>query len=251
MKPGEAERKRLTVKQTEQIGFSKGLRDGFPICLGYFSVSFAFGIAVVNAGFPAWIAVLISATNLTSAGQLAGLTVMAGAGSLIEMAMTQLVINLRYALMSFSLTQKLSSHFRLLDRLLVSFVVTDEIFAVAASQPGEVSRGYMFGLALTPFFGWTGGTLLGGVAGGLLPAAAVSALGIAIYGMFIAIIVPAVKASHPVLGVVGVSVALSCVLHYVPGLRNLSEGFVIIISAVAASLLGAYFWPVRQEDSHE
>ena len=126
------------MTQTE-LSFQKGLKDGFPICLGYLSVSFAFGISVVAAGFPAWTALLISATNLTSAGQLAGLTIMTAGGGMLEMAMTQLVINLRYGLMSFSLTQKLSDRFGLLDRLLTSFVITDEIFAVAASKPGEVS----------------------------------------------------------------------------------------------------------------
>lgn len=241
------------MKQEHQIStsFSQGLRDGFPICLGYLSVSFAFGIAVVGANLPPWIAVLISTTNLTSAGQLAGLTVLTGGGSFIEMAMTQLVINLRYALMSFSLTQKLSSRFHLLDRLAVSFVVTDEIFAVAASHPGEVSRRYMLGLAITPYFGWATGTFLGAVAGGILPTSVVSALGIAIYGMFIAIVVPEIKRFKNVLGVVGVAVILSCILHYTPFLNQLSEGFMIIISAVAASLMGAFLWPVHQVDEED
>ena len=224
--------------------FGKGLRDGIPICLGYFSVSFAFGIAVVSAGYPAWIAVLISASNLTSAGQLAGLTVLASGGGWIEMAMTQLVINLRYALMSFSLTQKLSGKFRTVDRLLASYVVTDEIFAVAVSQPGEVSRRYLFGLALTPFWGWTLGTLTGAAAGGILPASVVSALGIAIYGMFIAIVVPQAQQYANVRKVVLLAILASCVLHFVPLLASLSDGFCIIMSAVAASLAGAWLWPV-------
>ena len=224
--------------------FGQGLRDGVPICLGYFSVSFAFGIAVVGAGYPAWIAVLISASNLTSAGQLAGLTVMAAGGGWIEMAMTQLVINLRYALMSFSLTQKLSGRFRTIDRLLASFVVTDEIFAVAVSQPGEVSRRYLFGLALTPFWGWTLGTLTGAVAGGILPASVVSALGIAIYGMFIAIVVPAAQKYANVRRVVLIAILVSCGLHFAPVLQSLSGGFCIIVSAVFASLVGAWLWPV-------
>lgn len=227
-------------------GFYKGLRDGFPICLGYLSVSFAFGIAVVGAGLPAWTAVLISMTNVTSAGQLAGLTVIAGGGSLIEMALTQLVINLRYALMSFSLTQKLSPRFHLPSRLAVSFMVTDEIFAVAASQPGEVSRRYMLGLSLAPYLGWAGGTLVGAVAGGVLPSSVVSALGVAIYGMFIAIVIPAAKRFKNVLGVAGAAVVVSCLFHFTPGLCRLSDGFIIIISAVAASLFGALLWPMRE-----
>ncbi len=228
--------------------FRQGLRHGFPICLGYLSVSFAFGIAVVNAGFAPWVAVLISMTNLTSAGQLAGLTVMAAGGGLLEMAMTQLVINLRYALMSFSLTQKLSERFRLPDKLLASYVVTDEIFAVIASSPGQISRQYMLGLAITPFFGWTLGTLLGAVAGGILPASVLSPLGIAIYGMFVAIVVPEAKKHANVLAVVAMAILLSCTFHYIPGLRDLSQGFVIIVCAVAASLAGAALWPVQNHE---
>ncbi len=231
--------------------FGKGLKDGIPICLGYFSVSFAFGIAVVEAGFPYWVAVLISATNLTSAGQLAGLTVMAAGGGLIEMAMTQLVINIRYALMSFSLTQKLSEKFRTPDRLAASFVITDEIFGVAISNPGKISRRYMLGLALTPFIGWVSGTLLGSVAGEVLPKLLVSSLGVAIYGMFIAIVVPEVKRFHKMFWIVGTAVLVSCILHYVPICSNLSEGFIIIISAVSASLLGAYLWPINVEQEGE
>lgn len=231
--------------------FAQGVRDGFPICLGYLSVSFAFGITVVAAGFPPWIAVVISASNLTSAGQLAGLTVMSAGGSVIEMAMTQLVINLRYALMSFSLTQKLSNRFRLLDRLLTSFVVTDEIFAVAVSHPGEVSRKYMLGLAITPFCGWTLGTLLGAVAGGILPQSVVSALGIAIYGMFIAIVTPEASKFKNVLWVVVTAICLSCAMHWLPVLKNLSDGFIIIVSAVAASLLGALRWPMQTTETEQ
>lgn len=241
------------MKQQNQLpgSFAQGLQDGFPICLGYLSVSFAFGITVVGAGFPPWMAVLISATNLTSAGQLAGLTVLSAGGSFMEMAMTQLVINLRYALMSFSLTQKLSQKFRLLDRLIASFVVTDEIFAVAVSHPGEVSRKYLFGLALTPFCGWTLGTLLGSVAGGILPPLVVSALGIAIYGMFIAIVVPEAKRFKNVLAVVAAAVVLSGVLHGAPLFAGLSEGFKIIISAMIASFAGARLWPMQQKEEAE
>lgn len=231
------------MEQAPQQSFQKGLKDGLPICLGYFAVSFAFGITVVGAGFPAWLAVLISATNLTSAGQLAGLTVITAGGGFAEMAMTQLIINLRYALMSFSLTQKLSARFGTIDRLLASFVVTDEIFAVASSQPGEISRRYLFGLAVSPFGGWVLGTLVGAAAGAVLPEMVVSALGIAIYGMFVAIVVPPIKKSRRVLAVVAIAASVSCLLKWVPVFAGLSEGFRIIISAALASLVGAALWP--------
>ena len=130
--------------------FSEGVKDGIPIGLGYLSVSFAFGILAVGAGLDIWQAVIISMTNLTSAGQLAAVPIIAGFGSLAELASTQLVINMRYALMSVSLSQKLGENVRLRDRFLIAFCNTDEIFAVASGKDGSVGRHYMLGLALTP-----------------------------------------------------------------------------------------------------
>ena len=144
--------------------FLRGIRHGIPIALGYLSVSFTFGMKAVGDGMTPLQALLISATNLTSAGQFAGLPLMTGGASLIEMALTQVVINLRYALMSLSLGQRLDGTMNTLSRLLFSFANTDEIFAVASSQPEKVGRNYLFGLILTPYFGWTVGTLLGAVA---------------------------------------------------------------------------------------
>ena len=225
--------------------FRQGVKDGFPICLGYLSVSFAFGITVVTCGFSPWVAVLISMSNLTSAGQLAGVTVMAAGGSLIEMAMTQLVINIRYALMSFALSQKLSDKFTLADRFLASFVITDEIYAVAASSEKQVEKGYMLGLSIIPAAGWVLGTALGSLAGGILPAGVISALGIAIYGMFIAIIVPQALRFRPVLVVVLTAIMIRCLFSVIPGLSALSEGFKIIVSAVVSSFAGALLYPVQ------
>ena len=150
--------------------FRRGFLDGVPIGLGYFSVSIAFGILCAVNGMDLRATVLISMTNLTSAGQLAGAGVIFGGGTLLEMALTQLVINLRYALMSISLSQKLHKSVRFADRLWVSFFITDEIFAVSASKPGEVGRRYFIGVAVVPYLGWALGTLAGAVAGG--PAAA-------------------------------------------------------------------------------
>ena len=181
--------------------FRRGFLDGVPIGLGYFSVSIAFGILCAVNGMDIRATVLISMTNLTSAGQLAGAGVIFGGGTLLEMALTQLVINLRYALMSISLSQKLHKSVRFADRLWVSFFITDEIFAVSASKPGEVGRRYFMGVAIAPYLGWALGTLAGAVAGGLLPQSVQSAMGVALYGMFVAIVVPAAKAHRPVLGV--------------------------------------------------
>ena len=227
--------------------FRKGIRHGIPIALGYLSVSFAFGMKAVGDGLTWLQAVLISATNLTSAGQMAGLPLMLGGASLYEMALTQLTINLRYGLMGLSLGRKLDDSMGTLQRLIFSFANTDEIFAVASSQPGKVGKHYLYGLMLTPFLGWTLGTLLGGVAGTVLPAFVRSALGIAIYGMFLAIILPPAREKKPIRMVVLMSVALSLCFHYLPGLNQVSSGFVIIICAVAAAAAGAALFPVEEE----
>lgn len=231
----------------KQNSFFKGIVDGLPICFGYISVAFAFGIFALSNGLSAFEAVLISMTNVTSAGQLAAVPIMMSGGTLFEMAVSQFVINLRYSLMSVSISQKISKHFKLPEKLICAFVVTDEVFAVASSQKGELGRGYMFGLILTPYFGWSVGTLLGAVAGNLLPAVVISSLGIAIYGMFIAIVVPVAKENRSMLICVIFAIALSCLFKYVPVLSKVPSGFVIIICAVAASALAALLFPVNTE----
>ena len=140
----------------EVKSFKMGLRDGIPICLGYISVSFAFGIFAVGSGLSVLEATLISLLNVTSAGQLAAVPIIAAGGSYIELMLTQLVINLRYSLMSVSLSQKLGESVRLRDRFLMAFANTDEIFAVSYSKEGTVGRRYFYGLMLTPILGWTG-----------------------------------------------------------------------------------------------
>ena len=231
--------------------FKQGIRHGVPIALGYVSVSFTFGMKAVADGLTAWEAVLISMTNLTSAGQFAALPLMLSGASLVELALTQLIINLRYALMSLSLSQNLDSSMTTPHRLLFSFANTDEIFAVASSQPEKVGKFYLYGLMLTPFLGWAGGTLLGAVAGTLLPAFFRSALGIAIYGMFLAIVLPPAKKSSPVRLVVLLAVALSLCMRYVPFLQGISSGFAIILCAVIASAVGAALHPLDAAEAKE
>lgn len=228
--------------------YKRGLRHGVPIALGYLSVSFAFGIQATSLGLSPLQAMMISFFNVTSAGQLAGLQLMAAGAGLTEMALTQLTINLRYALMSLSLGQKLDGSMTLPHRLLLSFCNTDEVFAVASQQPGKIGRAYLYGLTNGPFVGWVSGTLIGALAGGLLPKAVTDALGIAIYGMFIAIILPPFRRSCEVRTVIAVSVALSCLLTLVPVFHFISDGFRIILCAVAASALGAWLMPRPAED---
>ncbi len=226
--------------------FLKGIRHGIPIALGYISVSFGFGILAVGLGLPVWGAVLISATNLTSAGQAAGVEVIAATGTIVEMILTQFVINLRYALMGFSLTQKLDHTFNTPKRLLLSFGITDEAFAVASSQKGKISASYMAGLITLPIIGWSIGTFLGAYAGQIMPKMIASAMGILLYGMFLAIFVPVSRKDKRVLTVVLIAALCSIVFKFL--LTFVSSGFAIILSALTASLIGAIFFPVEEED---
>lgn len=230
------------------MDFKRGIKDGIPIAIGYLPVSFGFGIMVVREGFSVFTAVLISMTNLTSAGQVAGLAVIAAFGTYTEMALTQLVINIRYALMSISLSQKLDKSFTTIHRFITSFGITDEIFAVAASKPVDINKNYMYGLIITPFLGWSTGTVMGAVAGNILPADIKAALGIAIYGMFLAIILPSARESSGVLFAVAVSAVISCIIRYVPVFRFITNGFSIIICAVIAAVLAALLFPVKEAD---
>lgn len=229
--------------------YLKGLRHGVPIAIGYLSVSFAFGIQATNAGLTSLQAILISLMNVTSAGQLAGLNLMISGAGMIEMALTQLTINLRYALMSLSLSQKLDKTMTLPHRMLLSFCNTDEVFVVASQQPGKVGRAYLYGLTNGPFFGWVLGTALGALAGGLLPENVSAALGIAIYGMFIAIVLPPFRRNKEVRIVLLISVAMSCIISLVPLFQFISGGFRIILCAITASAIGAWLMPMPDEEN--
>ncbi len=227
--------------------FLTGIKDGIPICLGYLSVSFAFGIFATESGLSIIQALLVSMTNVTSAGQLAAVPIMTMGGTLLELAVSQLVINLRYALMSVSLSQKLADNVHLYDRFLISFVNTDEVFGVASGKQGLVGRRYLYGLILTPYLGWSLGTLLGAGAGNILPQSVVSALGIAIYAMFVAIVTPEMKKNSKTALCVLFAVVLSCVFTYMPFFKDVPSGFKVIICAGIASLLFAYFAPIEKE----
>ena len=232
----------------ENNSFFKGIIDGLPICFGYLSVSFAFGIFATGQGLSILEAVMMSMTNLTSAGQLAAVPIIATGGGLIELALTQFVINIRYSLMSVSLSQKLGKSVRLLDRFIIAFGNTDEVFAVASGKKGTVGKRYLYGLIMTPFLGWSLGTLLGAAAGNILPQLVISSLGVAIYGMFIAIVVPVIREEKNTALCVILAIALSCIFYYMPWLKGIPSGFVIIICSVVASAVFAYLAPVTEEE---
>ncbi len=231
------------------MNYTYGLKKGIPIALGYLSVSFGFGISAVEKGIAPLGAVLISLFNLTSAGQVAGVTVMAAMGTVMEMIASQIVINLRYSLMGIALTQKLSEGFGFFKKLVASFGITDEVFVVASSEKCEVTPSYMYGLMTLPILGWTLGTFLGAFSGSVLPAGIREALGLAIYSMFVAIIVPPARDSKPVALTVLASSLISSLHYYVPYLKeHISGGFAIIICALISSLTVAKLCPVKETE---
>lgn len=229
--------------------FFRGMSHGIPIALGYLSVSFGFGIKAVSVGLSVFSATAISATNLTSAGQAAGVDIIAAGGTLIEMILVQLTINIRYSLMALSLSQKLDGKFSLPHRLAASYGITDEIFAVCSAQKQKLTPAYMYGIILIAAVGWVTGTALGATAGQLLPESVSSALGIVLYGMFMAIIIPPARKQLNVLLVVVVSALASIMFRYV--LTAVSSGFAVIISAVIASVIGALFFPVKDTEENK
>ena len=238
-------------KNFSELKFKTGVKDGLPIGLGYLTVSFAFGVQASILNVPIWIAVLISMTNLTSAGQLAGLGIVAVSGSFIEIIITQLVINSRYFLMSTLLSQKTDDSFTFKHRLLTSVAITDEIFAIAVGKPKTISKNYFYGLALLPYVGWTLGTLIGATAGQMLPAFIISALGIALYAMFIAIIVPPAMKSLGTFLAIALSAGISCAFYFIPYLNHISSGFAIIVSALISACVIAYFFPIKKEEKND
>ena len=224
--------------------FLSGMRDGIPIALGYFAVSFSFGILAVSGGLSPWEAGLISLTNLTSAGQFAGLEVIVAGGTYLELMLTQLVINLRYLLMSFSLSQKLRMDEPHFHRLILAFGITDEIFGISIGQKDKVSAFYHYGAMCVAIPGWTLGTVVGAIFGNILPAIVVNALSIALYGMFIAIVIPPAKQDKNVLSAVIVAMAAGLLFSVVPYLRDISSGFSIIIITVSISAIMALAAPL-------
>ena len=229
--------------------YRTGVNRGLPVGMGYFSVSFGFGAMAVAQGVSAANATLISATNLTSAGQFAGLTLIVAAATLWEMVLTMLVINSRYSLMSLALSQRMGEKIGVLPRLLIAFFNTDEIFALAMAREVPLTVPFMLGLGTLPIIGWTCGTLSGALAGSVLPADIRAALGVMLYGMFIAIVVPPAKKEKEILASVILALVLSSLFAWVPVLQKISAGISIVICTVAAAAVCAWLFPVKEEEA--
>lgn len=233
----------------KKLTFLDGLKHGLPVCFAYIAVSFTFGLVATQNGLPVWLATVISATNLTSAGQFAGVELIISMASYVEIALAVFVINARYMLMSLSLSQQLSSDVKGFKRFIMSLFVTDEIFAIASTAKERLNFAYFMGLSATPYFGWVIGTLSGGLIRGVLPSALSAAMGIALYCMFIAIIIPPAKKSKPILLCVSLGAILSCLMTY--GLPNLSMGFSVVISSCIAAFTTAVLFPIHKTENRD
>ena len=230
--------------------FLRGAKNGIPIGLGYLSVSVSFGLLAVSLGMPVWFALLVSMTNLTSAGQFSGVNMIASGASIPALAITQFVINIRYSLMSVSLSQKTGKSMTLLNRLFCGFFITDENFAVAYKED-KVEAAYIYGLGLVAATGWTVGTLIGAVFGSLLPEFLLKPLSAALYAMFIAIVIPEAKKSKGVVVAIIIAIVLNCILRFIPLTSGIGDGMNMIIAAVIAAAVAAIIFPQKTETEGE
>lgn len=241
-----SEKKRINKEQ-----FKSGLRSGIPVGLGYFFVSFTLGIAAKKTGLSSIQAALMSLSIHASAGELAALGIIAAGAGYWEMALTEIIVNLRYLLMSCSLSQKLSPNMRFFHRFFLAFDITDEIFAVSVSRPGKLNPFFTYGMMTVASPGWVIGTFLGALAGGILPAVVIGSMSIALYGMFMSVVIPPSKHDKIIAGVVIASMLLSGLFAVIPVIKNISSGFKIIILTVLISAAVALLFPVKEDDKKE
>ncbi len=228
--------------------FRKGLRDGFPICMGYFAVSFALGITARKIGMNAVQSFALSAGMVASAGEYAALELIATSAGVVEMIATCIVVNLRYFLMSCALTQKLSKDLPFYHRFFLAYCVTDEIFGLSVAVDGYLTPAYTYGITLISVAGWTLGTVLGVLVGNILPAFIVNALGVSLYGMFLAIIIPPARRNHFIAGLVTISMLTSGLFAITPILSSISIGFKVIILTLVIAGIAATIHPIEVEE---
>ena len=230
--------------------WKNGVKNGIPIAMGYFAVAFTFGILAKQAGLNPFEALLMSVTNLTSAGQFAGLTLIASAATIVEIAVTQLIINSRYFLMSFALSQKIDPKTPVFHRIFMAYGITDEVFGVSVAVPGKLNPYYVYGVMSAAVPGWALGTLFGVISGNILPERLISALSIALFGMLLAVIIPPAKANKIIAGLIVISMVLSLVFADLPILASISSGVKIIILTILIAGIAAFVFPVK-ENNHE
>lgn len=244
-----------TARQAERLvnvrEFKSGVHHGIPVGLGYFFVSFTLGIAAKKTGLSAIQAAIMSLSIHASAGEFAALGIIAAGAGYWEMALTEIIVNLRYLLMSCSLSQKLSGGMRFFHRFLLAFDITDEIFAVSVTRPGKLNPFFTYGMMVIASPGWVLGTFVGAAAGGVLPAVVTGAMSIALYGMFISVIIPPARRDKVIAGVVIASMLFGAAFAMIPVIRDISSGFKIIILTVVISAAAALLFPVKEENGEK
>lgn len=226
-----------------------GLKKGIPVALAYFAVSFAFGVMMKNGGMSPLVLLIMSLISFSSAGELAGAELILHVASYFELFITIILINLRYALMSLSLSQKIDPKTPWWKRILMSFGIADELYAITITEKKEINLSYILGLATLPFIAWAFGTFLGSLGASLFPEKILIALNFALYSMFIAIIIPDCKKNYKVLIVILIAISLSCMFYYVPYIKEIGLGFKIVLSTIIACLVGAIFFKVKDEEN--
>lgn len=230
-----------------KIWYRRGLRDGLPIAVGYFAVAFTLGIAAKKAGLTAFEAGLASALTNASAGGYAGFTLIAASAGYLEVALTELIVNARYLLMSCALSQKLPPDTPLLHRILVAFDITDEIFGISVSVTGTLNPFYNYGAMTVAIPGWALGTAAGVIAGNVIPESLLNALSVGLYGMFLAIIIPPARKNKVIAALILISMLMSLLFSKLPPLSSLSSGVRIIIITASVSLAAAVLFPVKED----
>lgn len=229
--------------------FLKGMRVGIPISLGYFAVAIALGISARQAGIPSVAAAITSLLINASAGEHVGFSLIGAGASFIEVTVMEAIANARYLLMSAALSQKLKPDVGIFQRLLLGFTVTDEIFGVSIGLPVALDPCFTYGAFCVATAGWTSGTFVGAVLGGVLPTFVLSALGVGLFGMFISVFIPEAKRNRVVAVLVAISFAASAAFTYIPYLNMIDDGIRTIILTVVISLVAAIFFPIKEKEA--
>lgn len=237
--------------KTNQTALQQGFRDGIPIGLGYFAVSFSLGIVARNAGLSAFQGFLASALCSASAGEYAGFTLIAAMGTFLEIAIITFITNARYLLMSCALSQKAEPGLPLRHRLLTAFYITDELFAITIARPGYLNPYYTYGAILIAVPCWAFGTAFGVIAGNLLPLRLVSAFSVALYGMFLAVIIPPARKEKVIAGLILLSFAASFLAAYLPVISDISDGTRTILLTVIISAAAAILFPRKPNEEEQ
>lgn len=232
-------------KKENKKEWIEGFRDGIPIGLGYFAVAFSLGILAKDAGMNAFQGFMASILTIASAGEYVGFTMMAEHASYFSLAFAIFMTNARYILMSCALSQHFAPETSYRHRFLVALGVTDEIFGISIARKGWLNPYYNYGAILASVPLWAVGTSLGIIAGNLLPVRIVSALSVALYGMFLAIIIPPSKESRVIGGLVVICFVASYLFGIMPVVSKISSGHRTILLTVVIASAAAILFPVK------